>query len=141
MKGFDRMNRHYANFDKKGERETSIAFNVHFSTEEELQPYLDQEFIPISDEEQALYATNQYLRGEDGKPVEKPPYVPTTEEKMTAIRGARDRLLTESDKYMMPDYPIADGLREQWQVYRQALRDYPAVCDVDNPAWPEQPGK
>lgn len=133
------MNRHYAKFDEKGERETSIAYNVHFETEEELQPYLDKGFIPITDEEQALYATNQYLRGADGEPIEKPPYVPTVEEKMAAIRAERDRLLDETDKYMTLDYPISEEQREAWRIYRQALRDMPANCDPDNPIWPVAP--
>ncbi|HWR09894.1 tail fiber assembly protein [Sporomusa sp.] len=133
------MNKHYVKFRENGERETSIAFNVHFRTEEELQPYLDQGFIPITDEEQALYATNQYIRGADKKPVAKPPHVPTTEEKMTIIRAERDRLLTETDKYMLLDYPVTDEQREEWKVYRQALRDMPETCDPDNPAWPGKP--
>lgn len=133
------MNKHYARFNENGERETSIAYNVHFTNEKELQPYLDQGFIPISDEEQAMYATNQYLRGVDGNPAEKPPYVPTTEEKMATIRATRDRLLAESDKYMTLDYPITDEQREAWKIYRQELRDMPATCDPDNPIWPVTP--
>ncbi|EGO65727.1 tail fiber assembly protein [Acetonema longum] len=133
------MNRHYAKFNENGERETSITFNIHFSNEEELQPYLKKGFIPVTDEEQALYATNQYLRGTDGKPVQKPPYVPTAEEKMAAIRTERDWLLDASDKYMMIDYPVTDEQRETWRIYRQALRDMPANCDPDNPTWPVAP--
>lgn len=134
------MNTHYTKFNANSEREFSIAYNVHFTTEEELQLYLDQGFVPITDEEQALYASNQYIRGEDGKPVEKPPHILTIEEKMAVIRAERDQLLTDSDKYMVPDYPISDELREQWLIYRQILREFPTVCDVDNPIWPVQPG-
>jgi hypothetical protein len=41
----------------------------------------------------------------------------------TDLRMERNRLLSESDKYMVPDYPIPDALREKWKVYRQSLRD------------------
>ena len=58
---------------------------------------------------------------------------------LSALRAERDRLLTASDKYMIPDYPITDDLREQWLAYRQALRDLPETCDPDNPIWPERP--
>lgn len=134
-----KVNNHYAKFKENGERETSIALNVHFSTEEELQPYLDKGFVPISDDDQEKYATGQYIRGTDGKPAEKPPYVPTVEEKLAAIRVQRDRLLSDSDKYMLPDYPITDEQRAAWETYRQTLRDFPETCDVDNQIWPEQP--
>ncbi|SDN11951.1 Phage tail assembly chaperone protein [Dendrosporobacter quercicolus] len=133
------MNNYYAKFNGKNERETSIALSVHFTNEEELQPYLDQGFVSITDEEQALYATNQYTRGEDGKPVKKPPYAPTTEEKMAAIRAKRDQFLAESDKYMTPDYPITEVQREAWKAHRQTLRDMPETCDPDNPVWPVKP--
>ena len=133
------MNNHYARFRENGERETSIALNVHFTTEEELQPYLDQGFVPISDEEQARYASGQYIRGADGKPTEKPPCTPTTEEKMAAIRAERDNLLTNSDKYMLPDYPVTEEQREAWKIYRQALRDMPETCDPNAPIWLKPP--
>ncbi|WP_371374902.1 phage tail assembly chaperone [Sporomusa aerivorans] len=111
------MDKYYTKFKDTGERETSIVLNVHFATDDELQPYLDQGFIPIGDEEQELYATNQYIRDtETGEPVPKPVYVPTAEEKLTAIRAERDRLVTETDKYMLSDYPITDTEREQWKV-------------------------
>lgn len=133
------MNNYYAKFNANGERETSIALHIHFETDEELQSYLDKGFVPISDEEQEQYASGQYIRGKDGKPVEKPPYVPTTEEKLAAIRAKRDALLTDSDKYMLSDYPVTEEQRESWKTYRQALRDLPEICDINNPVWPEQP--
>lgn len=139
------LSNHYAKFKENGERETSIALNVHFMTEEELQPYLEQGYVPISDEEQAQYATGQYIRGADGKPIKKPACVPTTEEKMDAIRAERDRLLdsttwifqrqqTGSESQKLPDEEY-----QKWVDYWAALRDFPATCDVDNPVWPMQP--
>lgn len=41
------------------------------------------------------------------------------------IRNKRDRLLSQSDKYMLPDYPISDDDRDLIRKYRQALRDIP----------------
>lgn len=63
----------------------------------------------------------------------------TQEEKIDAIRVVRDSLISESDWLMLPDVPITAENRIQWQVYRQALRDFTATCDVDNPIWPIQP--
>lgn len=41
----------------------------------------------------------------------------------TQMKQIRNDLLAESDKYMLPDYPIDDETREKWRVYRQELRD------------------
>ena len=43
---------HYlSTFDSEGHRTASIVSSVHFSTEEELNEYLAQDYIPISDED------------------------------------------------------------------------------------------
>lgn len=73
------MNKYYAKFDN-GERETSIVEGIHFTNDEELQEYLNQGFVTISEQEQALYCTGEYVQDEDGKPVKRPAYVPTLEE-------------------------------------------------------------
>ena len=44
-------------------------------------------------------------------------------------REVRDQALLDTDKYMLPDYPITPAGRLVLKVYRQALRD-----------WPESPG-
>lgn len=48
---------------------------------------------------------------------------PTEEQLAEQARAKRDRLLKQSDYYVMPDYPsTADGL-EVVKAYRQTLRD------------------
>lgn len=59
-----------------------------------------------------------------------------------SLRAERNRRLAETDWIMLPDAPVPAGTtREQWQAYRQALRDVPqqpgAPYDV---TWPEPPG-
>lgn len=46
-------------------------------TEEKFEPPIPEGYIEISAEEQKLYQTNEYIRGKNGKPKKKPPYVPT----------------------------------------------------------------
>ncbi len=48
-----------------------------------------------------------------------------TEQKAFILRERRDRLLYETDKYMIPDYPITEEEREEYRLYRQYLRDIP----------------
>ena len=68
--------------------------------------------------------------------------------RLSFIREKRNRLLLESDIYMVSDYPITDGKREEWKVYRQQLRDMPlnaeniynengAIVDFNWPVKPE----
>lgn len=45
------------------------------------------------------------------------------------LRIKRNQLLAETDKYMLPDYPIADSEREKYRLYRQYLRDLPMDKD------------
>jgi len=59
---------------------------------------------------------------------------------LDVIRIHRDFLLSVSDSYMIPDFPTGELTREQWtakvMAYRQALRDFPATCNIDNPVYP-----
>ena len=64
---------------------------------------------------------------------------PTTEELLRKIRFQRDQRLSSCDWTQMPDSPIPSGKRFEWAEYRQALRDFPETCDVENPVWPVVP--
>lgn len=55
------------------------------------------------------------------------------------MRIKRNYLLSESDKYMLLDYPITEEKQNEWKVYRQQLRDFPETCDINNPIWPTPP--
>jgi len=58
------------------------------------------------------------------------------------LRATRNKLLRESDLFLLPDR-ISSLTAEQQQAladYRQALRDLPAnTQDPTNPVWPEKP--
>ena len=52
------------------------------------------------------------------------------------LRAKRDRLLSDTDKTQLPDFPNGD----LYVDYRQALRDLPQnTTDPFNPIWPELP--
>ena len=55
---------------------------------------------------------------------------PTVEEKQAQSRAIRNSLLDDSDKYLMPDFPIDDAGRDLYIQYRQYLRDY-----TQSPDW------
>ena len=128
-----------AKFDSTGERITSYVEGIHFTTDEEKKKHIDSGFIEISDEDQDLYATNNYICGTDGKPEQKPPYIPTDTEKLAVIRAKRDSLLVACDwtDTLSAKTRLGDAKYNEWQVYRQALRDMPekGCTDLDNPTW------
>ena len=64
------------------------------------------------------------------------------------LRIDRNKLLKETDKYMVLDYPnLSESKKNEWITYRQLLRDLPlnANPSVDeeseliNITWPQQP--
>ena len=63
-------------------------------------------------------------------------------------RENRNQLLKESDKYLIPDYPITESNLMLVREYRQALRDYMSLegvvnysssCNVPFPDFPQFP--
>lgn len=53
------------------------------------------------------------------------------------VRAMRAQLLRGSDWTQLPDVPLPT--KEQWAVYRQALRDVPNQPDPYNIVWPTPP--
>ena len=77
-----------AKFNATGRRETTIVKGVHYTSDEERQKYINDGYIPISDEEYQHYIGNRgtgnngtgYVRDpKTGKPVSAPP-APAVEE-------------------------------------------------------------
>lgn len=82
-------NEYLAKFDAVGHRETTVVSGVHYETEGERQKYLDDGFIPITDEDYQYYIGNRgmgdnstgYIRDpKTGKPVSAPPTPTVTDE-------------------------------------------------------------
>ena len=64
----------------------------------------------------------------------------TSEQKTEDARDERDGALKACDWTVMPDSPLSDGKKTEWQTYRQALRDIPAQSDFpNNITWPTIP--
>lgn len=89
-----------------------------------------------------LYADefgNYYETPPEGSEVQDSPSV---SQAMADVRSQRNALLTACDWTQLPDAPLTDTQRLAWRVYRQALRDYPALIDIDTwsaPAFPDPP--
>jgi hypothetical protein len=55
------------------------------------------------------------------------------------IRERRDRLLKECDWTILPDSPLSEEKKNEFKIYRQALRDFPLICDPMMIKWPCYP--
>ena len=60
---------------------------------------------------------------------------------MATFRVERNSKLAESDWTDLPNCPLSDSKKTEWQTYRQALRDMPSQEGFDplNPTYPTEP--
>ena len=63
-----------------------------------------------------------------------------TNEAWRKIRKERNQLLKDSDYIMVSDVPITTEKKEEWETYRQSLRDIPQDYDSpDEVVYPDKP--
>ena len=83
------MNEQLSKFDAQGMRMATVLSGIHYTTDEERQAYINDGYIPISDEDYQHYIGNRgagdngtgYIRDpKTGKPVSAPPAPPAKEE-------------------------------------------------------------
>jgi len=60
-------------------------------------------------------------------------------EQWKIVRWQRDRKLSVCDWTVLPDVPITTEKREEWETYRQELRDVTDQSDPFNITWPTPP--
>jgi hypothetical protein len=101
--------------------------------------------VPVTEEEHAALlrqqsAGQQIRGGQRGHPEAAEPEPLSAEERAALARDRRNRLLRESDSWMLPDRPMSANERDAWVRYRENLRRLP-----DQPAfpfeviWPSEP--
>ena len=61
------------------------------------------------------------------KPTEEELNMKWAELKKEQMREKRNELLKECDFRFVTDFPQSDEKKQEWQTYRQALRDFPSV--------------
>lgn len=105
--------------------------------------YINQVFEGVYPPEAAVWCNNNNAYIE---PIEPDGYIirevpePTPEELSKELRSKRDKLLRDTDKYLISDYPISPEDLEAVKVYRQALRDIPEQSGFPkNVQWPVEP--
>lgn len=107
-----------AKFDTVGHRETTFVYGVHYETEDERQKYINDGYIPISDEEYQHYIGNRgagdngtgYIRDpKTGKPVSAPAYTPTQEERANQLAASYAARVQELNNEIVAAMADGDG--------------------------------
>jgi len=64
-----------------------------------------------------------------------------TNKRWDYLRKERDFLLSQTDKFMLSDFPIDTNEKNDWIAYRKSLRDFPqSIQDITAPIiWPTIP--
>lgn len=105
--------------------------------------YINQKFPGIYPPEAAIWCNTRgdcSIQQIDGgyQIIQNP--APDASEIAMRVRAKRDILITETDYYLMPDYPSNPQNLEELKVYRQALRDLPVQEGFPrNVRWPDVP--
>lgn len=127
-------------FDTDGKRTATVIDGVHFSTHAEKQKYIDDGYIETSDEDYAYYVGNRgtgangtgYIRGADGKPIDAPAVVVTTEQKQASIAADYESQISElkdalATATLAGDESLIAGLKTEYAdvkaEYKEALKE------------------
>ena len=123
-------NKYLAKFDINGCREITLVKGVHYNTDDERQAYINDGYIPISDEDYQHYIGNRgagdngtgYIRDpKTGKPVSAPPAPPVEaepqeppvdEERLAAFEAMAEqeaRLITYSERLAAVEAALKGG--------------------------------
>lgn len=70
---------------------------------------------------------NAHIEKQDDKYVIVENPQPSIEDKKDVVRKVRDKMLTDTDKYMLSDYPITEDQKQDYIAYRKYLRDYTEI--------------
>lgn len=114
--------------------------------------YRDKEYVGLSALRQAIWKAERKAYGEartaedfqrfglSVRIVEEDAPVPSMLAIASSVRIERDRLLSESDYYVMPDYPATEDGLLAVRAYRQALRDVTNQAGFPvSVTWPDKP--
>ena len=85
------------------------------------------------------YDANVIFESSSSKPAWSAIQHRITDAQWDVVRTERTTKLNQSDWTQLGDVPITDAKLEQWQTYRQALRDITTQSDPNSITWPTLP--
>jgi len=125
------------------------------NAENDLEYLLTLGWIPIDHEHQSfdpdIYSIEDYINTFDGQRVVQTlklvevtavPFEIQKQDFMQQLRNIRDQKLRDSDWTQLLDCKLSEDNKNNWALYRQALRDLPEYynmneeLDINNIVWP-----
>lgn len=101
---------------------------AQFQTDE----IVDSSYFSVEENEVVEYQTKRKITNDD--------MWEQTQNAWGNIRSRRNIELVESDWTQLSDTPFTTEEKEEWRLYRQALRDITLQPDPFNIIWPVKPG-
>ena len=97
-------------------------------------------FNILADEvDESNYGSDVVYRDPTLKPTWAQVQEGVTPQQWVVVRGQRILKLRASDWSVLPDVPLTTEKREEWEAYRQELRDVTDQPDPFNINWPTPP--
>lgn len=125
----------YGNYNDEGDY-------IGFYLEEIHGDRIPSQVIPLT-ENQWKQALNGHCKVINGEHTYIEPIPPTQEEIneqiLNNIREQRNFLLSECDWTQLSDCKLSEQKKNEWIEYRQALRDFPSLVDLNNIVYPTKP--
>ncbi|MFH7012316.1 tail fiber assembly protein [Flavobacterium sp. FlaQc-52] len=67
------------------------------------------------------------------------PFIKSNDAILENVKLTRNTLLTDSDWSQVPDSPLSEEKKAEWQKYRQELRDLTTLDNLATVIWPTKP--
>lgn len=108
----------------------------------------DVKCYPATLDDYLNFGKIDYKYNPETRKIEKKPDAEILELRWYELRQKRNTYLSQCDWTMFPSSPISPEKRQEWEVYRQELRDFPStvtdeellsVNNVVELTWPEKP--
>lgn len=110
-----------AKFDATGRRVASVVRGVHYTDDSGKKPYLQDGYVEISEGDWQKYVSNEYVRGENGKPVPVKATEMTLAQKADALYMECQRDMDELLRGIMS--AVADSDDEALASFRQMRKE------------------
>lgn len=102
----------------------------------------------VTEEEYQNFGKIDYHYNPETKRIEKKPDSEILEIRWYELREKRNTYLSKCDWTVLPSSPLSPEKRQEWEIYRQELRDFPStitdeellsVNNVTELNWPTKP--
>jgi hypothetical protein len=123
---------YYGHYNEDGEYRGFFTKEIHGDN-------IDAPNIELSEEQWQEALTGNFRVIDGAHTYVAPPKNIDELKAYSILRSERNGLLSQCDWTQMLDSPLTEEKKQEWQTYRQALRDLPQTVDINNIEFPTKP--